>query len=201
MATTLLKVYTRRLFDALSRWHPRVELHVCVDDVDPCAAYRCPRQAADRLSGATRLLLQVFEGVLQLQVAYQKCVLLASSSNVDGRLRSNLRSTGIRLHSLGKKLGVQFSLRQRRRFGLLRQRAARARGRARRVAFLRRAAGPRARARLAATAITPVALYGGSCWGFPPSAVIQLRRLSITAVFNPSRFRSSSLPSFCGRAG
>ena len=71
MATTLLKVYTLRLFDALSRWHPRVELHVYVDDVDLYAAHRCPRQAADRLSGATRLLLQVFEGVLQLQVANQ----------------------------------------------------------------------------------------------------------------------------------
>ena len=72
MATALLKDYALRLFDALIRWHPRVELHVCVGDVDLYAARRCPRQAADRLSGATRLLLQVFEGVLQLQVAYQK---------------------------------------------------------------------------------------------------------------------------------
>ena len=101
MATTLLTVYALCLFDALSRWHPHVELHVYVDDVDLYVAHTCPRQAADRLSGATRLLLQVFEGVLQMQVAYQKCVLLASSSNVDGHLRNNLRSTGIRLRSWG----------------------------------------------------------------------------------------------------
>ena len=166
MATTLLKVYALRLFDALSRWHPRVELRVRVNNVDLYAAHSCPRQAADRLSGATRLLLQVFEDVLQMQVAYQKCVLLASSSNVDGRLRNNLRSTGVRLQGWGNKLGVQFSLQQRHRFGLLRQRAARAGVRARRVAFLRRAAGPRARARIAATGVTAVALYGGSYWGF-----------------------------------
>ena len=69
------------------------------------------------------------------------------------------------------------------------------------MAFLRRAAGPRGRTRLTATAIAPVALYGGSYWGFSPSAVTQLRRLSITAFFNPSRFRSSSLLFLLGAHG
>ena len=103
VATALRKVYTLRLFDALSRWHPHVELHVDVGDVDLCAARASPRQAADRLSGATKLLLQVFDDVLQMQVAFQKCVLLASSSHVDGHLRTNLRSNGRSFAELGGK--------------------------------------------------------------------------------------------------
>ena len=84
---------------------------------------------------ATKTLIRFFERALRLQVAYRKCVLLASSSTVDARLRALLRDTNLRIASWGKKLGVQFSMQQRRRL-LLRQRAQRARGRAQRVAFL-----------------------------------------------------------------
>ena len=33
-ATTLLKVYTIKLFDMMWRWYPELSLHVFVDDVD-----------------------------------------------------------------------------------------------------------------------------------------------------------------------
>ena len=74
-------------------WHRDFELHVYVDDVVLNAAHRRPDVAADRLSQAAKLLLKVFKKTLHLQIAFQKCVLLAASSNVDGRLRANLQHT------------------------------------------------------------------------------------------------------------
>ena len=52
MATTLLKVYTIELFDALHRWYPQVDLHVYVGDVDLFCARPKAQEAADGLSGA-----------------------------------------------------------------------------------------------------------------------------------------------------
>ena len=103
MATTLLKVYTIELFDALRKWHPRVELHVYVDDVDLFCAQRRAADAADALTGAARLLLQVFERALCLQVAFQKCVLLATSADVGVRLQKGLASTGLSIKPWGEE--------------------------------------------------------------------------------------------------
>ena len=193
MATTLLKVYTLKLFDALQKWHPQVDLRVCVDDVDLFCARRCASEAADKLAGAARLLLQVFDQALRLQVGYQKCVLLATSATAEGCLRQRLKGSGLKLHSWGKKLGVQFVLRKRRRAALVRQRAGRAERRARRIRFLRGAASAASRARLAAATVYPVATYGGCYWGYADHAVARLRRMAVTAVLPPARFRSSSI--------
>ena len=99
--------------------------------------------AAERLAAAAVRLLDLFERALRLRVAHHKCVLLGSSRRTGDRLRHLLRDTGVRLESWGKKLGVQFSLQLRRRFSILRQRAAVARGRARRIGFFRARQGGR----------------------------------------------------------
>ena len=83
MATTLLKVYMLRVFYALSRYHPDVEIHTYVDDVDMSASKVAASSAALTLAAATRALLRLFDTALLLQVAYYKCVVLASSSNVE----------------------------------------------------------------------------------------------------------------------
>ena len=81
-----------------------------VDDVDMFCARPRAADAADGLSAAAKLLLQVFEGALCLQVAYQKCVLLATSAPAEARLKANLSRTGLRVRTWGKKLGIQFTL-------------------------------------------------------------------------------------------
>ena len=118
---------------------------------------------------------------------------MASSPAVEKRLRERLEGTGLRLQEWGKKLGIQFSLRQRRRFALLRQRALRARGRAWRVRMLQRAAGAKARARLYNAGIHPVALRSGSYWFFSSSSITELRRQAIIAAMPPTRFRVPGL--------
>ena len=160
----------------------------CVDDVDLASQRSEAQVAADSLAAAARTLVTLLERALLLQVAYYKCVVLASSPAVEKRLRERLVGTGLRLQEWGKKLGIQFSLRQRRRFALLRQHAMRARGRAWRVRMLQRAAGAKTRARLYNAGIHPVALYGGSYWGFSPSSITELRRQAIIAAMPPARF-------------
>ena len=110
MATTLLKVYMLEVFDALSRYHPGVELRCYVDDVDLFCARRQGVEAAERLAAAAVRLLDLFERAFRLRVAHHKCVLLGSSLQTGDRLRHLLRNTGVRLEAWGKKLGVQFSL-------------------------------------------------------------------------------------------
>ena len=87
MATTLLKTYTLTLFDAIGRWHPRVELHVYVDDVDLFTTSPNARTAADALSQAADFLLDAVERALRLEVAFHKCVLLVSSASTGGHLQ------------------------------------------------------------------------------------------------------------------
>ena len=159
------------VFDALSRYHPGVELHCYVGDVDLFCARRAPEDAADVLAAAARRLLDLFERALRPKVAYHKCVVLSSCSKVEARLHHKLQDIDIRLEAWRKKLGVQFSLQQRRRFGLLRQRASVARGRARRVGSLRVRRGAQARARLHRAGVLPVSTYGDSYCGFEPSAI------------------------------
>ena len=60
MATTLLKVYMLRVFDALSRYHPDVEIHAYVDDVDLSASKVAAEAAAAALAAATRAPLRLF---------------------------------------------------------------------------------------------------------------------------------------------
>ena len=193
MATTLLKVYTLKVFDALRKWHPRVELHVYVDDVDLFCARPRASEAADDLAGAAKLLLKVFDQALLLQVAFQKCVLLAASADAEVRLRKHLRHTGLTIQKWGKKLGIQFTLHKRRRTALMQQRARKAAVRAKRIRFLKGAAQPSARAKLAATSVQPVATYGGCYWGYATASIKQLRRMSLLAVASPSAFRSASI--------
>ena len=57
MATTLLKVYMLRVFDSLSRYHPGIDLHTYVDDVDLASQKSEASQAADVLAAAARMLV------------------------------------------------------------------------------------------------------------------------------------------------
>ena len=149
MATTLLKVYTLTLFDAICKWHPQVDIHVYVDDVDLFTVSPSMRTASTNLTNAADFLLAMFEKALRLQVAHHKCVLLASSAKVEVQVRKDIRHKPhiacVQLQSWGKKLGIQFGLRGRRHAMLLKQRTTKAKLRAARIAKIRRAAGARTR--------------------------------------------------------
>ena len=70
MATTLLKVYMLRVFGTLSRYHPGIDLHTYVDDVDLASQQSEAQQAADSLAAAARTLVTLLERALLLHVAY-----------------------------------------------------------------------------------------------------------------------------------
>ena len=59
--------------------------------------------------------------------------------------------------------------------------------------MLQRAAGAKARALLCNAGMHPVALYGGSYWGFSSSSITELRRQAIIAALPPARFRVPGL--------
>ena len=75
--------YAARLFDTLSRYHPGIDLHTYVDDVDLASQQSEAHQAADSLAAEARALADLLERALLLQVAYYMCVRLASSPAVE----------------------------------------------------------------------------------------------------------------------
>ena len=91
----------------------------------------------------------------------------------------------------GKKLGVQFSVQNRRLAAVMKQRRGRAATRARRFSVLSAVIPRRPRNHLYNSAAKPVATYGGSFWGFPDSAVQSFRSQASIVHGGVNRFRST----------
>ena len=60
-ATTLLKVYTIKLFDMMWRWYPELSLHVFVDDVDMNTTADTEEASFREVAKGTQRLLTEFK--------------------------------------------------------------------------------------------------------------------------------------------
>ena len=140
-ATTLLKVYTIKVFDMMWRWYPEVQLQVFVGDVDINSTADTEDATSHEVVKATGRLLTEFHRFLCLEVGIHKCVLLGSSAGVRARLTAATnalpRERRIPVRTWAKKLGVQYSVQNRRQAALLRQRSCHAGVRASRIRALR----------------------------------------------------------------
>ena len=111
-ATTLLKVYTIKVFDVMWRWYPELSLHVFVDDVDMNATADSEEASSREVARGTQRLLTEFKRVLGLTAGISKCVLLGSTPGVRNQLAAAMaalpRGQQIAVKSWGKKLRIQF---------------------------------------------------------------------------------------------
>ena len=140
-----------------------------VDDVDINSTGETAEATSHEVIRATRRLLTEFERVLGLKVGIHKSVLLGSTSGVRRRLMDAMRALPrerrIPVQVWGKKLGVQYSIQNRRQAAFLTQRRQQASARASRMKDLRSTIPRRARNSPYNSAVRPVATYGGSCLG------------------------------------
>ena len=196
-ATTFLKVYTIKLFDMMWRWYPELSLYVFVDDVDINNTAESAEASSREVAKGTQRLLTEFKRVLGLKAGISKCVLLGSTPAVRNHLTTAMaalpRGQQIKVKPWGKKLGIQFAIQNRRQAALLRHRRHQAGTRAARIRTLRAAIPRRSRNQIYNSACRPVATYGGACWGFPDSAIKDLRSQASVVCGGASRFRSARL--------
>jgi len=169
------RLFLYELVDHLqAKWRP-AELNVWVDDTTQRAHHRTEQRVVELMVGCA----SDFSAGLRAKGARvsKKCVTLASSPSMAREIQRRLRieaNLSIQVASSGRDLGIDFSCSKRRRTGIVRQRAAKAKRRMVKIAGMAKAdrrAGPK----LVATGAAPQARWGQQALGTSNKELLSIR--------------------------
>ena len=196
LCATLAKLILLGPLDSLQRSHSEIALDVFVDDVR-LGVLGPPDHVVERLVDAFGDLDTALEST-GVPLAPAKTAVAASSPALARRLQRVLNlptPAGMSGAGVGEFLGVDFAPGVARRAWVRQsRRRARFRGalaRVRRLAVLRRAAGPRARL-VSVAGVLPQATYATEVTGVTGPEILQLRRIAATGIGGRAGGRSTA---------
>ena len=183
-ATTFVKIFYMREFDALAVRHPRVSFEVYIDDVTAMSANKCPRKIVEDMGAFDDDFCSLVAGDLQAKIADNKTVVVADSKELAGALAKRLGcETGEAVQANATNLGVDFVAGQGRQRQTHRKRSKRIKeGKARKRRGTRLWKGareaPKRIAKLFSCGLGPIMAWGSEIDGLDDS---ELRSIDQTA--------------------
>ncbi len=196
LATTYIKIYYIRMYDALRRAiPPSVDIDVYIDDT-VLSSEGPPEQVMRDLTTARIKFVELVNGTLKGKIAESKSAVVSTSRAVAAGIRASCNISGP-IHSSMVDLGVDYTAAKCRsaiRQGKRHARARQAVLRRKRLAIIRAVVGEKAKVIFTA-GVGPSSAYDSPIWGLSDKEILSLRRTAAAAMRPKARGRSLTMTS------